>query len=832
MRPRLLVFLAIFIPALGLLWWFAGGRIEPESRQKPPPKPKPTDAGATTRTPGQPEMSAGNFQFPRYENDRLVMEATGKGVKIIAEERVEVQDPTVVYYYYDPKRPDDPPLVAKILADRGVIDKRQDFAELSGHARIVVSDGSLIETEHILSHFKARDVSTEERVRLVRGGMTLAGTGLKADVRLEHLEFLREAEAILTGRPQTLVDLTRAAPAPEIAAGVSPESIEIRSAGSMVLDRRAPSEADPVARLHLTFRDSVILRRSAGGRVEGSGASGTISADHLALDLLERPATTGTGQPQVALAFEKARAEGHVKADAPEGRASGDALDVTYAADGTRHVTLTGAPPTMTLADSGGFKLVGDTRADKPSVPPVATNPSDPSPAEPVTITCTNPVQIDFPPPPVAGAPPRPGTAKFSGAVSVKSATNDLSAEDVVITFLPPVPHTSGGSLEPAQARLQDLVATGDVRGKSGPSEIAGDELAWRFDETLTVKGAPAVLTQPDGRISAWLLERLPDGRMRLTGKGRAPATVEQRDSRISAGSLIVEPDRGLLTAREGVEATFTPREGDEGGPRLGMGAQDGATDERPEPMTLKAESLDATFTGEPREIVDLTAEKSVEIQVRRQTATGDRFTWTRATHLTLLTGAPAAIAEGETRVEAQWILADPDADRVTLRGRKRLTIVRSAPPPPDHPEQAPGTERFVADCRGALIVLRGLGRIEFEEEVRLRSDTTTLECDHLVALLGADGQTVERLLAEGSVRITDPHGMATGDQVRWRVEDQSLLVRGLPTASAWKGADVLAAEEIRIDRDWQRVVATNRYRRVEARIRERVAAREPRAPE
>ena len=109
-------------------------------------------------------------------------------------------------------------------------------------------------------------------------------------------------------------------------------------------------------------------------------------------------------------------------------------------------------------------------------------------------------------------------------------------------------------------------------------------------------------------------------------------------------------------------------------------------------------------------------------------------------------------------------------------------------------------------DFRGdRLDARRDEGIVRLEGNVVVKHQDGVLEADRMVLHYGADGKTVERIVATGNVRYAEPNRRARATDAVYQPAVRRLVLTGSPRI--WEGNDMLAGSRIELLRDPDRLI-------------------------
>lgn len=118
-------------------------------------------------------------------------------------------------------------------------------------------------------------------------------------------------------------------------------------------------------------------------------------------------------------------------------------------------------------------------------------------------------------------------------------------------------------------------------------------------------------------------------------------------------------------------------------------------------------------------------------------------------------------------------------------------------------PVAAPGGP---VDFRGdRLDARRDQGIVRLEGNVVVKHLDGVLEADRMVLHYGADGKTVERIVATGNVRYAEPGRRARATDAVYEPAVRRLVLTGSPRI--WEGDDMLAGRRIELLREPDRLI-------------------------
>lgn len=97
--------------------------------------------------------------------------------------------------------------------------------------------------------------------------------------------------------------------------------------------------------------------------------------------------------------------------------------------------------------------------------------------------------------------------------------------------------------------------------------------------------------------------------------------------------------------------------------------------------------------------------------------------------------------------------------------------------------------------------------KMEFIGDVIAKQGDVTITCNKLTAYYGKDKQEIKRIVAQGSVRITQKERVAASDKAEYDNVKRSLRLTGKPRV--WQGSDMIEGEEILVLLAQGRVLVT-----------------------
>lgn len=246
---RLLVFLAVFVPAIALVYFLSGGSIFPKP-EEPLPADEPAAADlfdapgadeteSAIRLGGSPtvrRLSAIDFELRLYRemldpatHQRLFLRSVdfhGDRSESVSDREIAIRSPRITFHEIldarKPKAEATRPMVT-VTALRGTLEavgpdgrprpsQEYDLCRLVGDVRVTfLAEGTVLKTETLDCFFDERLVRTADAVEIEHGVASLVGKGLEAAGLERTWTILRDATLVATD-PETGEDSVLVAP--------------------------------------------------------------------------------------------------------------------------------------------------------------------------------------------------------------------------------------------------------------------------------------------------------------------------------------------------------------------------------------------------------------------------------------------------------------------------------------------------------------------------------------------------------------------------------------------------------------------------------------------
>jgi lipopolysaccharide export system protein LptA len=296
---------------------------------------------------------------------------------------------------------------------------------------------------------------------------------------------------------------------------------------------------------------------------------------------------------------------------------------------------------------------------------------------------------------------------------------------------------------------------------------------------------------------------------------------------RVSRGSTFLQAKRVVLQLRNGRQDLAAHCERDA---EMRFAPEGAAADGKAAARlwAIRSETLDLRFQPALKGLDRVDAVGAVTIAGESndaaaggQTASGDRFVWEESVRRGTLTGDPAVMRQGESRMEAARILLFLLDQRVVLQGPKWIELAgpaaaegggEAASPAPAAAAPAKADPAVTLTSIGDVVVDTAGGVVEIGAGASAHTPQMQIEANRLKIHL-APGGGLDRALGWGKIRVVDTLQGARvfGDSLVWEARSQEIHVEGVPFAYILQPGGRLQGQAITITRQPDGLRCANR---------------------